>query len=354
MSNDGGWWWHTQCRGCGAQLHIQTGGSDTRPLQVHCPECKQTYTVRVRSNVAALTDESPDRSGCIAPKFRCWLNRAREYGLDKELDCSGPRAIDRYIVARLAFAIALLVVLGIGFHQFPRQPLRLGFLGRVTPIVFFVWAMPMAVVGVRCPPRESRQLTLSVLSLALLSPLVVPWAVLSPLVVPLIDRVPGYVIRLTIGWLHIGAGILLLSDMLIARIRDHVFQQPEDPQGFDPQRSLILAVINVAEAIVIFAILYSAIAILSPDSFPGRGREAMRGVLDALWFSLATMFTADIGIKYSGWARVCAAAQLFVGLFFFAGILATLTGYLTSGSIGRQRAGGGQNEGGERVEESRD
>jgi hypothetical protein len=94
----------------------------------------------------------------------------------------------------------------------------------------------------------------------------------------------------------------------------------------------------LVEAILIYALFYSAIRVLSPDSFPGvRESQAMSNAWDALWFSLTTMFIADAGIEYTGWARICAATQLFVALFFVAVILATLAGYLTAGTHARQR-----------------
>jgi hypothetical protein len=129
-------------------------------------------------------------------------------------------------------------------------------------------------------------------------------------------------------------GFARLGDIITTLARHHLFEIPAARQDVYIPRSLMLAFVDFADAILIFALFYSVITVLSPDSFPGRGNAGLRDVWGALWFSVATMLTADSGIKYAHWARLCAGTQLFVALFFLAVILATLAGYLSSGIDG--------------------
>lgn len=266
-----------------------------------------------------------NREGWIAPKFEEWLDRTREHGLDRLLNLpDNARAIDTYIEARFLSELCLLVGFGLIYGLLGSGALAWGTLGITTVLVAFMFIITPVY----------RLFLLIALGFVILV-VVASWFFMF-LVKPSL--------AFWIAIMFIGLGLGALLDVTIARARDHLFQIYRNPEGFYPPRNLLLASISVVETIVIFALFYSAIGVLAPDSFPGYGREALRGTLDALWFSLATMFTADIGIKYNGVARVFAAMQQFVGLFFFGVILATLVGYLASGSQYKQRADGDQDE----------
>lgn len=276
--------WYIRCEYCRAQLCIHVRPGDKAKEQVQCPCCKKmTYTVKVAENVVALQGkEAPlgkierSRKGCIVPLLvKPVLRKIKHCTLWNLLDWALVG-----LLGKLDYCKAEWYVL---FRVFVVLGLLIAFDHKCAPFY-------------DCSKRS-------------------------------------------LACLFLGIGAVLLLETIVTLARHHLFEIPADPKGFYPPRSLMLALVNLVEAILIYGLFYSVIAVLSPGSFPGEQGKALANVWDAIFFSLATIFTVDPGIKYYKWAKVCVATQLFIGLLIFAVVLATLAGHLTSGLLKKPNTG---------------